>query len=104
MSQVSHPSAKCIWFLEHQINTREFLRVELGIRKTHAVVDIRRWRKAPDGKTQATKKGFAISVGHLPAIIELLSAALAKAPATANNDRQLIATPTSVTEELRGAE
>ena len=79
-NRIPYPS-DFIWLGEHQINAREFLRVELR----RAVVDIRRWRRTPDGTAQPTGKGFAISVRHLPAIVDLLSAALAEAPAIATN-------------------
>lgn len=92
----SWSSAERIWSSEYHINAREFVRVELRQARTRAVVDIRRWRKQPDGTAQFTKKGFAISVSHLSAIINLLSAALAEAAgtlATANNEQPQAATP-----------
>jgi hypothetical protein len=57
----SWPSAEYIWSKDHQINSREIVRVELRQERTHTVVDIRRWFRQPDGTTRATGKGFAIS-------------------------------------------
>jgi hypothetical protein len=94
----SWASAEDIWSTEYEINGREFLRAELRQgKKRGAVVDVRRWRKQPDGTTRPTEKGFAISVRHLSAIIDLLGAALAQAaatPAITNNERPQAATPT----------
>jgi Transcriptional Coactivator p15 (PC4) len=92
----SWPSAGLVWSEDHPINTHEFVRVELRQQKTRAVVDVRRWLTQLDGTTRPTQKGFAISVNHLPAIIDLLSAALAKVtatPAAANNELAKTATP-----------
>lgn len=80
-SSQSRPEATQIWSAEFPINTREFLRAELLLRKTHVVLDLRRWFKPLDGTAQSTKRGFAISVRHLQAIAELIGAALAQASA-----------------------
>jgi hypothetical protein len=93
----SWPSARLVWSEDHPINTHEFARIELRQQKTRTVVDVRRWLRQPDGTTRPTARGFAVSVGHLPAIIDLLNAALAKVtarPATANTEPAKKAAPT----------
>jgi hypothetical protein len=89
-------NTECIYRSEYPINGRESLRIELWQRRARVTADIRRWREQPDGTARSTKKGFAVSVNHLPAIIDLLSAALAKVTATtatANNEPTKTATP-----------
>jgi hypothetical protein len=74
----SRSSAESIWLADHEINTCEFLRVELRRKRERAVVDVRRWRKLPNGTPRSTEKGLAISVRHLSALKGLIDAAAAQ--------------------------
>jgi hypothetical protein len=75
----SWSSAKSIWLADYQINAHEFLRVELRQKGGRAVVDVRRWRKLPNGTPRSTEKGLAITVRHLFALKGLIDAAAAQA-------------------------
>jgi hypothetical protein len=70
-----------VWSAELPINQREFLRVELRQRRTHAAIDVRRWRRSPDGDLQATERGFALALRQLPAMKALIDAAFVQAQA-----------------------
>src|SRR5262245_6798592 len=65
-----------IWSAEFPINQREFLRAELRRQETDLVLDLRRWFKPSNGAARSTKRGFVLSVQHLPAIEALLCTAL----------------------------
>jgi hypothetical protein len=91
-------SAGQVWSIEHQINARDLLHIELHWKGTHVIADVRRWLRRPDGSEQAAQKGFAVVIRHLPAVEALIEEALAEAhaiatPATANNDPMKKATP-----------
>jgi hypothetical protein len=77
----SWPSSKCVWSADHEINSCESLRIELRQQSERAVVDIRRWRKLPDGTPSSTEKGYAISVRHMRALKDLIETAIARAEA-----------------------
>jgi hypothetical protein len=68
-----------IWSGEIPINQREVLCAELRLHKTHAVLDLRRWRLSPDGNLQPTERGLALAMRHLSAMKELIDAAQAQA-------------------------
>jgi hypothetical protein len=70
-----------VWSADVPINQRECLRVELRQHRTHAVLDVRRWRGSADGELQATGRGFALALRHLPAMKALIDAALVQAQA-----------------------
>ena len=74
-------ASKCVWFLDQDINTREFVRAEILQTRTRTVMDVRRWRRLPDGSTQPTGKGVALAARHLPALKHLIDAALAEGQA-----------------------
>jgi hypothetical protein len=65
-----------LWTAEHNINGGECLRAELRRKRTRVVLDLRRWFNTENGVSQSTKKGFAISVRHLPQIKALIDTAL----------------------------
>jgi hypothetical protein len=71
-------ASKCVWFLDYEINTHEFVRAEILQARTRTVIDVRRWRKLPDGSTRSTGKGVALAARHLPALKHLIDAALAE--------------------------
>jgi hypothetical protein len=71
-------ASKRAWFLDHDINAHEFIRAEILQTRTRTVVDVRRWRKLPDGSTQPTGKGIALAARHLPALKRLIDSALAE--------------------------
>ena len=70
-----------VWSAELAINQREFLRVELRQHRTHAAIDVRRWRRSPNGDLQATERGVALALRHLPAMKALIDAAFVQAQA-----------------------
>jgi hypothetical protein len=70
-----------VWSAELPINQHEYLRVELRQHRTHAAIDVRRWRRSPDGELQATERGFALALQHLPAMKALIDAAVVQAKA-----------------------
>jgi hypothetical protein len=74
-------ASKRVWSLDRDINTHEFVRAEILQIRARTVIDVRRWRKLPDGSTLSTGKGFAISVRHIRALKDLIGAAIARAEA-----------------------
>ncbi len=70
-----------IWSVTLPINQYECLRVELRQHRTHATIDVRRWRESPDGDLRATERGFALALRHLRAIKALIDAAVVQAQA-----------------------
>jgi hypothetical protein len=70
-----------IWSAGAAINQHECLRVELRQNKTHAAIDVRRYRRSPGGDLRATERGFALALRHLPAMKALIDAAVVQAHA-----------------------
>jgi hypothetical protein len=70
-----------VWSAEVPINQRECLRVELRQHRTHAAIDVRRYRRSTDGDLQATERGFALALRHLPAMKALIDAVVVQAQA-----------------------
>jgi len=54
-------------------NSREELRVSLDPFKGHNLVSLRVWYRSQDGDMRPTKKGVALQVANLPAVIAALS-------------------------------
>jgi hypothetical protein len=80
-SQAHSCRSRPVWSGNLQINQHECLRVELRQHKTHAALDVRRWRRSPDGELQATGCGFALALRHLPAMKALIDAVVVQAQA-----------------------
>jgi hypothetical protein len=70
-----------VWSADIPINQRECLRVELRQHRTHAAIDVRRWRRSPDGDLRATERGFGLALRHLPAMKALIDAVVVQAQA-----------------------
>jgi hypothetical protein len=70
-----------VWSAEFPINQREFLRVELRQHRTHAAVDLRRWRRSPGGDLLPTSRGFAVAARHLLTLKAIIDTAAAHARA-----------------------
>jgi hypothetical protein len=70
-----------VWSATLPINQHECLRVELRQYRTHAALDVRRYRRSPDGDLRATQRGFALALRHLPAMKALIDAVFAQAQA-----------------------
>jgi hypothetical protein len=63
------------------LNSHERVCVEIGEYNGRKIVDVRRWFCAKDGTMQRSRKGVAMSLRHLPALVDLLNTALAEAKA-----------------------
>jgi hypothetical protein len=78
---VNGPQSKPVWSADFQINEYECLRLELRQHRTHAAIDVRRWRRSPHGDLRATERGFALALQHLRAMKVLVDAAVVRAQA-----------------------
>jgi hypothetical protein len=43
------------------------------------LIDVRRWRRRPDGQLVATRRGLAIRLDHAPALLDAIATAVARA-------------------------
>jgi hypothetical protein len=66
---------------EEFLNSRDVLRVALDQFKGRRTVDIRKHYKREDGTVAPTRKGLTLSIDRLPALAELITAALDRARA-----------------------
>lgn len=64
-----------------QKNSREELRVSLDDFKGQRLVSLRVWFRAEDGTMRPGRKGLAVRLELLPAVLEALGKALAEDPA-----------------------
>jgi hypothetical protein len=65
------------WSAEFAINQYECLRALIRQHKERVDIDLRRWRRSPDGDLLSTERGVALPVRHLRAVKALIDDALA---------------------------
>src|SRR5882757_9631251 len=66
---------------EESLNSRDVLRVAFDEYEGRRVIDARKFYKRQDGTLAPTRKGLTLSIDRLPALAELITAALARARA-----------------------
>jgi hypothetical protein len=64
---------------EESLNSRDVLRVALDEYEGRRVIDARKFYKREDGTLAPTRKGLTLSIDRLPALAELIAAALDRA-------------------------
>jgi Transcriptional Coactivator p15 (PC4) len=66
---------------EESLNPRDVLRVAFDEYEGRKVIDARKFYKREDGSLAPTRKGLTLSIDRLPALAELITAALDRARA-----------------------
>lgn len=66
---------------EESLNSRDVLRVAFDEYEGRRVVDCRKFYRKADGTLAPTRKGLTLSIDRLPALAELIAAALDRARA-----------------------
>jgi hypothetical protein len=59
--------------------SRDVLQVDIGRYQGRCVFSARKWFRAESGELRPTAKGLTLTIAHLPKVVELLLAALARA-------------------------
>ena len=66
---------------ETALNSRDVLRATIDRYEGRVVVDVRKFYRRADGTLGPTKKGLTVEISRLPALAEMIAAALDRARA-----------------------
>jgi Transcriptional Coactivator p15 (PC4) len=80
-SQTKTAGSALVVIGEQPLNSRDVLRVAFDEYEGRRVIDARKFYKKEDGSLAPTRKGLTLSIDRLPALAELITAALARARA-----------------------
>jgi hypothetical protein len=64
---------------ELTLNSRDVLRATIDRYEGHVVIDVRKFYRREDGTLGPTKKGLTVEISRLPALAEMIAAALERA-------------------------